>query len=321
MGHISEAAEQHAAGDWAVMPSGAGHDAQRIAEVMPSAMLFVPSINGLSHNFDEDTSERDLILGCQVYTDAAAAMLLDAHEKVAQSGGWDRQVTVHDPWRPRPNATTPVTGAPLVSNAPVVEEDAFTLAAIELAFAVPAVRELLEAEVSLAVAALGETDQGGNLPIKYSKEFKVPPSLREIFPEEVQTIRVFGLQEGAVMSVYERHPNSTQRTRVVVGEGTWHVRRADGGWYHDTIAAASLDAISTEGGLVAHTHVVPPDALHFVENRSGKQGGIHVNLTWHSAAQVEDVIVRWEEDSVEAEGIDSYHIEKGFHETAVAAKL
>ena len=53
MAHCKAAAEQHAPGKWTVMPSGAGHDAQRIAEVMPSAMLFVPSINGLSHNFDD----------------------------------------------------------------------------------------------------------------------------------------------------------------------------------------------------------------------------------------------------------------------------
>ena len=42
MEHISAAAEAHAPDDWVVMPSGAGHDAQRIAEVMPAAMLFVP---------------------------------------------------------------------------------------------------------------------------------------------------------------------------------------------------------------------------------------------------------------------------------------
>ena len=52
------------------------------------------------------------------------------------------------------------------------------------------------------------------------------------------------------------------------------------------IAAAPLDAILTERELVAHTHVVPQNAVHFVENRSGQDGGIHVNLTWHSAAQV-----------------------------------
>ena len=66
------------------------------------------------------------------------------------------------------------------------------------------------------------------------------------------------------MSVYERHPNSIQRTRVVVGEGTWHVRREDGTWYYDTITAAPLDAIATaptadakHSGLLQHTHVVP----------------------------------------------------------------
>ena len=48
---------------------------------LPIAMLFVPSIGGISHNFDEDTADADLVLGCQVYTDAAAAMLLEWHEQ------------------------------------------------------------------------------------------------------------------------------------------------------------------------------------------------------------------------------------------------
>ena len=52
-------AEKHASGDWMTMPSGAGHDAQTIAQVMPSAMLFVPSIEGKSHVFDENTSDDD----------------------------------------------------------------------------------------------------------------------------------------------------------------------------------------------------------------------------------------------------------------------
>jgi N-carbamoyl-L-amino-acid hydrolase len=38
-------------------------------------MLFVPSIEGKSHVFDEDTSDADLVLGCQVYVDAAVEML------------------------------------------------------------------------------------------------------------------------------------------------------------------------------------------------------------------------------------------------------
>ena len=57
------------------MPSAAGHDAQVIARRMPSAMLFVPSIDGISHAFEEDTAEEDVVLGCQVFADAAAAIL------------------------------------------------------------------------------------------------------------------------------------------------------------------------------------------------------------------------------------------------------
>ena len=57
------------------MPSGAGHDAQILARRMRSAMLFVPSINGVSHHWSEDTSEEDIMLGAQVFADAAAAIL------------------------------------------------------------------------------------------------------------------------------------------------------------------------------------------------------------------------------------------------------
>jgi len=60
--HVEAAAEQHAPGNWMSMPSGAGHDAQTIALVMPAAMLFVPSIGGLSHVFDENTDDDDLVL-------------------------------------------------------------------------------------------------------------------------------------------------------------------------------------------------------------------------------------------------------------------
>ena len=57
------------------MPSGAGHDAQILARRMRSAMMFVPSINGISHHWSEDTSEEDIVLGAQVFADAAAAIL------------------------------------------------------------------------------------------------------------------------------------------------------------------------------------------------------------------------------------------------------
>ena len=72
---LERAAQQHAPGLYQRMPSGAGHDAQILALKLPSAMLFVPSIGGISHHYAEDTKDEDLVLGCQVFADGAAAIL------------------------------------------------------------------------------------------------------------------------------------------------------------------------------------------------------------------------------------------------------
>ena len=72
---LERAAERHAPGLHQRMPSGAGHDAQWLARVMPSAMLFVPSIGGISHHWSEDTSDTDIVLGCQVMAAAVAEIL------------------------------------------------------------------------------------------------------------------------------------------------------------------------------------------------------------------------------------------------------
>ena len=48
------------------MPSGAGHDAQMLARVCPTAMVFVPSANGLSHNIAEFTEPTDITAGADV---------------------------------------------------------------------------------------------------------------------------------------------------------------------------------------------------------------------------------------------------------------
>jgi N-carbamoyl-L-amino-acid hydrolase len=72
---IQRAAERRAPGLALRLHSAAGHDAMVLTRHMPSAMLFVPSIRGISHDIAEDTSEADLVLGCQVAADAAAAIL------------------------------------------------------------------------------------------------------------------------------------------------------------------------------------------------------------------------------------------------------
>jgi N-carbamoyl-L-amino-acid hydrolase len=51
------------------MTSGAGHDAQMIARIAPSAMIFVPSRGGISHNPREHTDDDQLLLGAQVLLD------------------------------------------------------------------------------------------------------------------------------------------------------------------------------------------------------------------------------------------------------------
>ena len=56
------------------MPSGAGHDAMKLHEVMPQAMLFVRGENsGISHNPLESTTSHDM----QLAVDAFAKLLDD----------------------------------------------------------------------------------------------------------------------------------------------------------------------------------------------------------------------------------------------------
>lgn len=71
---LEVSAEKSATGAWRVMPSGALHDATNVARLMPVAMLFVPSIGGISHAFEEDTGEEDLVLGLKVLAGAVAAL-------------------------------------------------------------------------------------------------------------------------------------------------------------------------------------------------------------------------------------------------------
>lgn len=73
--HLAASAQATVPGEWVDMPSAAIHDANVMSEHLPSAMLFIPSIGGISHDFAEDSTDLDIVTGCQVFATAAASIL------------------------------------------------------------------------------------------------------------------------------------------------------------------------------------------------------------------------------------------------------
>ncbi|MGY6634363.1 MAG: hydantoinase/carbamoylase family amidase [Alkalilacustris sp.] len=71
---LEDAAEATAPGRWRRLPSGALHDASNVAAVLPSAMIFAPSIRGISHNPDEDTRREDLALALHTLAHAVTRL-------------------------------------------------------------------------------------------------------------------------------------------------------------------------------------------------------------------------------------------------------
>ncbi len=69
---LEAAARALAPGAWRRMPSGALHDAMIFSTRLPTAMVFAPSIGGVSHSFSEDTAEADLVLSASVLARAVA---------------------------------------------------------------------------------------------------------------------------------------------------------------------------------------------------------------------------------------------------------
>ncbi|RUY63469.1 M20/M25/M40 family metallo-hydrolase, partial [Mesorhizobium sp. M7A.F.Ca.CA.001.13.1.1] len=56
------------------MTSGAGHDAQMLARIAPAAMIFVPSVGGISHSPREHTDDAELVAGANILLDVAAQL-------------------------------------------------------------------------------------------------------------------------------------------------------------------------------------------------------------------------------------------------------
>src|SRR5712675_2534945 len=72
---IEAASATFAGGRSVRMPSGAGHDAQILATIMPAGMLFVPSIGGISHHWSENTGDADIVTGAEVFVEACRRLL------------------------------------------------------------------------------------------------------------------------------------------------------------------------------------------------------------------------------------------------------
>ena len=60
---------------WRRMPSGAAHDTMNVARKVPSAMLFVPCREGISHAPDEHAEPADAALAAHVVLEAAAGLM------------------------------------------------------------------------------------------------------------------------------------------------------------------------------------------------------------------------------------------------------
>jgi len=67
-----------------LMPSGAGHDAQMLARVCPTTMIFTPSVQGISHNPAEFTHTEDLVAGTNILMDTMWAL---AHVDLSSQTG------------------------------------------------------------------------------------------------------------------------------------------------------------------------------------------------------------------------------------------
>lgn len=60
------AASDEAGLKWLELPSGAMHDAAPVSREIPSAMIFIPSIGGISHSKDEFSTSQDIRNGVEV---------------------------------------------------------------------------------------------------------------------------------------------------------------------------------------------------------------------------------------------------------------
>jgi N-carbamoyl-L-amino-acid hydrolase len=65
---------------WRTLPTMAGHDSVSLKDVVPTVMLFIPSVDGVSHNEREYSTDAHLLAGLHTLTATAARMAAGALE-------------------------------------------------------------------------------------------------------------------------------------------------------------------------------------------------------------------------------------------------
>lgn len=68
---------------WRTMPTMAGHDSVNLNQLVPTVMLFVPSVDGVSHNEHEYSTDAQLLAGVHMLTATARQMVTGALDAVA----------------------------------------------------------------------------------------------------------------------------------------------------------------------------------------------------------------------------------------------
>ena len=65
---------------WRAMPTMAGHDSVNLKELVPTVMLFIPSVDGVSHNEREFSTDAQMLAGLHTLTETARRMVTGALE-------------------------------------------------------------------------------------------------------------------------------------------------------------------------------------------------------------------------------------------------
>lgn len=82
---LAGAVAEHLGLRWRTMPTMAGHDSVSLKELVPTVMLFIPSVDGVSHNEREFSTDAQMLAGLHTLTETARRMVTGALETASVS--------------------------------------------------------------------------------------------------------------------------------------------------------------------------------------------------------------------------------------------